>query len=487
MEAEKKEVVYNRAKVWQIILFTMNDVSYNVYFFAISFLSYYINGIIGLATVTVAYLLTAMRVFDGITDPLIGVLLDKCDTKFGKFRPFMVAGNVIMAVSLLIMFFAIPGIENGTVRTIVFLVIYVIYILGYTCQGAATRGGQSTLTNDPKQRPMVSVVSGTGCMIVYTVLGLLVSGTLITKHGAMNEAFFQDLAICTIILSGVLTILAVIGIWEKDQPKYYANGTKKEGEVKKVKFKEYVDVIKGNKGLQYLILAASTDKLASTVSGNAIVSVMVYGIVCGNYALLGEVGVYSMIPTLIILLLGAMYAGRMGQRKAVVIFSSLAILFKAATLGLFIFGDPTLIGVSGSLTVVFIVLYVLTTGCAGIPSSLVIPMIADCSDYEIYRTGRYVPGLMGTLFSFVDKTISAFGTTIVGLLIATIGYTAVQPTIDDPLTTKVFVMAMFLWCGLPIIGWVCSLIAMKLSPLTKEKMVEVQEKIAEIKAQAAEE
>lgn len=48
-------------------------------------------------------------------------------------------------------------------------------------------------------------------------------------------------------------------------------------------------------------------------------------------------------------------------------------------------------------------------------------------------------------------------------------------------TTPVFVMAMFLWCGLPIPGWICLLIGMKFSPLTREKMVEVQEKMAGIK------
>ena len=42
-----------------------------------------------------------------------------------------------------------------------------------------------------------------------------------------------------------------------------------------------------------------------------------------------------------------------------------------------------------------------------IASSIVIPMTADCADYEVYRSGRYVPGLMGTLFSFVDKIISS--------------------------------------------------------------------------------
>lgn len=43
-------------------------------------------------------------------------------------------------------------------------------------------------------------------------------------------------------------------------------------------------------------------------------------------------------------------------------------------------------------------------------------------------------------------------------------------------------MTMFLWMGLPILGWLCTLIAMKWYPLDKEKMAEVQEKNAAFRA-----
>ena len=54
-------------------------------------------------------------------------------------------------------------------------------------------------------------------------------------------------------------------------------------------------------------------------------------------------------------------------------------------------------------------------------------MIADCTDYETYKTGKYVPGMMGTLFSFVDKLISSLATSVVSLAVAAIGYTTTLP------------------------------------------------------------
>lgn len=74
--------------------------------------------------------------------------------------------------------------QEGALRIIYFLILHTMYILGYTCQGAATRGAQSTLTNDPKQRPMVSIVSG------------------------------------------ILTLLAVIGVWQKDRPEVLQHHSK---------------------------------------------------------------------------------------------------------------------------------------------------------------------------------------------------------------------------------------------------------------------
>ena len=60
-------------------------------------------------------------------------------------------------------------------------------------------------------------------------------------------------------------------------------------------------------------------------------------------------------------------------------------------------------------------------------------MTADCADYEVYRSGRYVPGLMGTLFSFVDKLISS-GVECVNDIRALLG----QPLINEPWAWKHF-------------------------------------------------
>ena len=119
-----------------------------------------------------------------------------------------------------------------------------------------------------------------------------------------------------------------------------------------------------------------------------------------------------------------------------------------------------------------------------IASSIVIPMTADCADYEVYRSGRYVPGLMGTLFSFVDKIISSLAATFVALMFVAIGFTKELPVESTPYSDGIFWVTMACFIGAPLIGWIINLIAMKFYPLTKEKMEEIQEEIAAIKAKA---
>ena len=57
-----------------------------------------------------------------------------------------------------------------------------------------------------------------------------------------------------------------------------------------------------------------------------------------------------------------------------------------------------------------------------------------------------------------------------------------QPT--DQQTPGIFWLTMCLYYGLPILGWICTLVAMKFSPISRERMVEVQRSIAEKKAAA---
>ena len=171
------------------------------------------------------------------------------------------------------------------------------------------------------------------------------------------------------------------------------------------------------------------------------------------------------------------------------------LVINGALAALWLFGDPTTMTsnpATGALNWgYFLILYLVLTitilliiawrGVQALSSSIVITMTADCADYEVYRTGKYVPGLMGTLFSFVDKLVSSFAPMVAGVMFSMCGYTDHNPVMGDPVTPGLRGGVVFCAYGMIMIGLVCNLIAMKFYPLTKEKMEEIQDEVAQIK------
>ena len=72
-------------------------------------------------------------------------------------------------------------------------------------------------------------------------------------------------------------------------------------------------------------------------------------------------------------------------------------------------------------TVLFVLFFGIGYGAYYATADMPIPMVADCSDYETYRSGKYIPGIMGTLFSLVDKLVSSLAATVVGIAVTFIG------------------------------------------------------------------
>lgn len=469
---------YNSAKLWQIGFFVLNNTATNLFLFAIGFVSYYATGIAGLSVVVISSILTAMRLFDGITDPIIGFIIDKTQTKFGKFRPSIILGYIILTSSVLIMY-NVTHLLPKSFQFIFFVFIYAIYIIGYTFQTASTKAAQTILTNDPKQRPLFTFFDSIYNIGIFTGGQIFVASYLMEKHGGFNLALFTELNSYAIILAGICTVLAIIGIWEKDRKEYFglADNTVK------TRFRDYWPVLKGNRPLQMLVIAASTDKLASQLTRQPAILVMFFGIMLGDYALSGTIGLITLIPSLLITFYGINKARKAGLKKSFVLGTWAALISFSILIVILLIGDPTTISLQhfGFMTVLFLVLYTIGIGFSGLTTGIVIPMIADVSDYETYQTGRFVPGMIGTLFSFVDKVISSLAPALVGFCLALIGYSKEFPQVGESLTTSLLIMTLALKFGTPILGWIASLIAMKFYSLDDEKMEEIQTAIAKIK------
>lgn len=109
-------------------------------------------------------------------------------------------------------------------------------------------------------------------------------------------------------------------------------------------------------------------------------------------------------------------------------------------------------------------------------------MRADIVDFELDRSGKYIPGIVTATYNFIDQLVSSLGVTIATLCVAAIGYVNTVPQPTDAATPAIKFMALFLYFGMPLLGWICTLIAMRFYKLTKQELVGVQKRIAEKKA-----
>ncbi len=479
MSEERKTTALNRAKPYQLVLFPMNNGATNVYYIlTMNFIAYYANGVLGLALMFATTMVTVMRLFDAITDPIIGALIDRTSTKFGKFRPYMVLGNAIMIISSILLYFGTRVVSDDMMwlRYVCFVLFYALYVIGYTFQTACTRSGQTCLTNDPKQRPLFTVFNTVASLIGMGLVQFL-APILSERLGGYNSADFFDVMIpLAIVVSAVLTLLAVIGIAEKDRPEYFGVGGKQE----KVPFSEYVAILKANKELQRLMVAGAGCKLAFSIATNMTVLCMLYGAMMGNYS-----GLY--LPMMIVgyvfsvpfFLLTVRTSQKHGQKTSLVRYTTLALIMYAGVLVLLLLWKQGNAAFNLSLfpmnlySILFVICFGIGYGAYYATADMPIPMVADCSDYETYRSGRYIPGIMGTLFSLVDKLVSSLGSTIVGAAVAMIGIHTL-PDGNTPYADGMHGVVIVLFCVVPMLAWVATLIAMKGYSLTGARMKEIQ-------------
>lgn len=101
-------------------------------------------------------------------------------------------------------------------------------------------------------------------------------------------------------------------------------------------------------------------------------------------------------------------------------------------------------------------------------------MIADCSDYEAYEYNKSIPGLIGTLFSFVDKLVSSLGTSILSIMLL---FAIGNESLDVTTSYQASLFVVFLIGGelFPIVGFIINLILMRNYELTQNKMLEISQ------------
>ena len=192
-----------------------------VYMLSASYVLYYYQDILGVNAVAMGIILMAARVFDAFNDPIMGVLVAKTKTKWGKFRPWLLIGTLLNAVVLYLMFAAPPALDgNGMVAYAA--IIYIVWGVTYTMMDIPYWSMIPAFTEGGKEREGLTTLArscagvGSAIITIITVKCVEILGNDPAAPSGVNERLgFQWFALIVAVLFIVFILVTCISIKEK--------------------------------------------------------------------------------------------------------------------------------------------------------------------------------------------------------------------------------------------------------------------------------
>lgn len=425
------------------IAYGLGDTASNIVFQTVMlFLTFFYTDIFGISPAFVGTMFLVVRIIDAITDPLMGALADRTQSKHGKFRPYLLWFALPFGLFSVLAFTTPDFSENGKMWYA--FLTYTLLMLAYTAINIPYCALGGVLTADPGER--VSVQS---YRFVFAMLGgLLVSACtlpLVDYFGEGDKAKGYQLTILAMSVAGVLMFLACFyGTKERVQPPAEQNS-----------------LAQGWKALwandQWRVLSlAALFLLSGAVLKNtlAIYYVKYYLELPDDISLFITLGMLGSIA-------GCMVAQPLAKRFCKVKLYIAVQLCAAAVCVAAYFIEPS----QSMLAFGFFMLWNFFFN-AGTP--LLWAKMADTVDYGQWKTGIRTTGMVYSSIIFFIKLGLAIGGAAAGWLLAGYGYQADQSQTD---TAKQGILWSF--CLYPALGSVLVALVMRWYILTNEKIARI--------------
>lgn len=195
-----------------------------VYMLSASYILYYYQDIMGVSAVAMGIILLAARVFDAFNDPIMGVIVAKTKTRWGKFRPWLFIGTLTNAVVLFLMFAAPPAL-NGAGLVAYAAITYILWGVTYTMMDIPFWSMIPAFTKAGKERETMSALGrscagvGSALVTIVTVLVVKALGTMAAGADAsakvIERSGYKWFSLIIAVLFVLFTVLMCISIKEK--------------------------------------------------------------------------------------------------------------------------------------------------------------------------------------------------------------------------------------------------------------------------------
>ena len=356
------------------------------------YLMYFYTDVVGIAPAALATLFLVMRLWDGVNDPLMGIIIDKTKSRWGKSRPYFLWMALPYGV-ISVLIFSSPGF-SAVGKVIWAYATYFLYDLVYTAINLPLASILPSMTADSHERTKLNAtrmfLGRTGGMIVS--LSVL---PLVALFGKGNE--IRGFQSTMIVFGAVGTLMFLLTFFFTRER--VTTGTET------VKLKDSFKAI-GRNGPWWILLVVNFAVWIGISMQQA--SLLYYFKYVLNAPKLASAFMpLGFLATLVGITLAPLFTKRIGKRNCFLIGNGIAVLGMSGMLA---------VG-AGSVPFLF-VFGVLSYLGTGLGNPLIYSMLADTVDYGEYISGVRAPGLLFSASSFGVKCGMGIGAGLCALILS---------------------------------------------------------------------
>lgn len=387
--------------------------------FAMSFMT----DIAGVSAATIGTWMMLITIFDAINDPIIGGMADRTNTRWGKYRPWMMFGAVALGI-VIVMQFTNPGLGNANL--IYFIIVMILFSITFTSVQVSWQALNSVMATDPNERNLLLASRQFLGLVASNAIGILTI-PVVTYFG--GGAFgWQMITVIFAIVAVISMLIAAFGARTKD-----FKGSIPDPQ--KMSFLGNINIILKNKAAVLGGLSLAGFQLARNVLSAA--DMYYYKYVAEDVTIIATAATFTLLLNFICVPFMPKIVRMIGKKKAAGIGLVVHMFRPIVTL---------LIGAGMSRNI--IVFAVIMTFLGNMLANFaLLAMIPDCTDYTEYKYGTNCAALINSAMTFLQKFGQAFSTFIVGLILSGAGYAAkaaITPQVTSAIMTNVTVVPMII-------------------------------------------
>lgn len=432
-------------KIVERFAYGCGDFGCNIIYTAMSmFLLFYYSDYAGVNIAAVGTIMLISRVFDGISDIIMGYIVDRTKSKYGKARPWILRLCIPFAISGILLF-SVPTSWGSVAKLVYIFITYnLVSTIIYTAINVPYSALNALMTQDPYERSVLSIYRN-----LLATAGTLIINTftlpLVEFFGNNTTAWTKTFAIL-----GIIAVVAFLINFYGTKERVTAVVDSESGKVKDVSFKDGIKALFHNKYWIMMTVFLAILFMMMSVSGGA--TVYYAKEILGNSNLVGMISSVMNVAQIVTMFLVAPFIKKLGKRNVL----SIGLVFS-------VIGTLVLAFSNGIIAVVIIssIIRGLANACIG---ATMWAMVSDTIDYGEWKTGYRTEGLINSACSFGFKIGSGLGSAMLGWILAWGGYTG--DAVAQSASAVFSIELCFIW--IPIIAYVVSLIIMKFYNLDKE-------------------